>query len=71
MIASFLWGYLCLTGIASVLIYCACLAAARADQIRPASAINFIKISKLNESAEMNPDPRRRAQLINLLVIEH
>lgn len=33
MLAHFLWGYLCVTGAASLLIYGACLAAAHADQV--------------------------------------
>ncbi|HRW04057.1 MAG: hypothetical protein KDE53_02240 [Caldilineaceae bacterium] len=33
MIARFLWGYLCIAGTSSLLVYCACMAAARADRI--------------------------------------
>jgi hypothetical protein len=34
MIIHFMWGYLYITGFASILIFVACVAAARADQIR-------------------------------------
>jgi hypothetical protein len=33
MLERFLWGYFCLTGAASLLIYGACLAAAHADRV--------------------------------------
>lgn len=34
MIVRFLLVYLCVAGISSLLVYCACLAAARADEIK-------------------------------------
>ncbi|MCB0065085.1 MAG: hypothetical protein KDE19_23340 [Caldilineaceae bacterium] len=34
MIIHILWGYLCVTGFASLFVYVACVAAARADRIR-------------------------------------
>ncbi len=68
MIARFLWSYLCLTGIASIVVYCACLAAARADRIRRSSATKLNKM--LSESAETASNRRRSAQIRNLLVIE-
>ena len=68
MITRFLWGYLCLTGIASIIVYCACLAAARADRIRRSSTIEMSKM--LNESAETKLNRHRSAQLRNLLLIE-
>lgn len=69
MIARFFWSYLCLTGIASIVVYCACLAAARADRIRRSAVIKKIKM--LNKSAEMaNTHHQHPAQLIHHFVIE-
>jgi len=57
MIVRFLWGYLCLTGIATILIYCACLAAAQADHGRKPSANQLIQM--LNGAAKRAQPARR------------
>jgi len=54
MIARFLWGYLCITGISSLLVYCACMAAARADRIRQELSTKEPPVSTKPECKQQN-----------------
>ncbi len=70
MIANLLWGYLCMAGFASVLVYCACLAAARADRIRRSAPIKFIKSAHESTRDEALGRCHPSAKVAKLLVIE-
>lgn len=54
MIVRFLWGYLCIAGFSSLLVYCACMAAARADRIRQGMSSQEPSVSRVPENDKRN-----------------